>query len=160
MRIISGLLKAVVALILLTTIGVAGIRFFSDGPIAVLPGGPMSGEVATSDFPGFGDQAGGVLEFQVSGWRPSSRTVIGMMVDGDLYIPAVAAERKWWPAQALADPNVIIRHNGVLYPRTAARVTDPDLMARLRDIARNSDTALPPETMAAETTWFFNLAPR
>jgi len=43
---------------------VGGIRLFSDGPVEILPGGPMSGTVSSESFPGFGDRSS--LDFAAS----------------------------------------------------------------------------------------------
>jgi hypothetical protein len=37
--------------IALVGVTVAGIRLFSDGPVAMLPGGPMSGQLSSGSFP-------------------------------------------------------------------------------------------------------------
>ena len=145
--------------IALAGVTVAGIRLFSDGPVAMLPGGPMSGQLASGSFPGFEQPPGGLIELQVEGWRPSSRTVIGFLHEGNLYVPAVRAESKMWPERVLANSNVIVRHRGDLYERRAKRVTDSELISRLREAA--SDTGrLTPEMFVADTTWYFRLDPR
>ena len=41
------------ALIALVVLAIASIRLAADGPVAVLPGGPMSEALATDSFPGF-----------------------------------------------------------------------------------------------------------
>jgi hypothetical protein len=136
----------------------AGIRFFSDGPIAALPGGPMSGLHASGPFPEFDPPPGGLIELQVDGWRPSSRTVIGFLHRGNLYAPAVGAENKWWPKQVLENPDVIVRHMGSLYKRRASRVTDPLLISSLRETVAATER-LTPEIFSAQTTWYFRLDP-
>jgi hypothetical protein len=108
--------------IALAGVTVAGIRLFSDGPVAILPGGPMSGQLVSGPFPGFEEPPGGLIELQVEGWRPSSRTVIGFLHEGDLYVPAVRAESKTWPRLVLANSDVIVRHRGNLYEKRARRI--------------------------------------
>jgi hypothetical protein len=137
---------------------VAGIRLFSDGPVAILPGGPMSGSMALESFPGFGDQSSDFIELQVEGWRPSSRTVIGLLHNQDLYIPSVRAERKWWPQRVLDNPEVIVRYRGILYPRRASRITDSALILQLREATAEVETLVStPEMFTADTTWYFRL---
>ena len=146
------------ALFTLVVIAIAGIRLASDGPVAMLPGGPMSGVLATDSFPEIDNAVGERIELQVNGWYPSSRTVLGFMHDGNLYVPSVQAEKKWWPKQVLEDPEVLVRRQGTLYPRTARRITDPLLISQLREAISNAETlASSPEMMTAETTWYFRL---
>jgi hypothetical protein len=145
--------------IALAGVTVCGIRLFSDGPVAMLPGGPMSGQLVSGSFPGFEQPPGGLIELQVEGWRPSSRTVIGFLHEGNLYVPAVRAESKMWPELVLANSEVIVRHRGNLYERRAKRITDSGLISRLRETAPDTGR-LTPEMFAADTTWYFRLDSR
>jgi hypothetical protein len=139
---------------------VVGIRLFSDGPVEILPGGPMSGTVSFKNFPGFGDRSSDFIELQVEGWRPSSRTVIGFLHTGNLYIPSVRAESKSWPQRVLNEPQVIVRYHGILYPRKASRITEPELILQLRKATAEVETLVStPEMFTADTTWFFRLEP-
>jgi hypothetical protein len=148
------------ATLVFALIVVVGIRLFSDGPVEILPGGPMSGAVSFESFPGFGDRTSDFIELQVQGWRPSSRTVIGFLHNEDLYIPSVQAKNKWWPQQVLDDPKVIVRYRGILYPRRASRITDPPVILQLREAIAEVDTLVStPEMFTADTTWFFKLEP-
>ena len=145
--------------IALAGVTVAGIRLFSDGPVAMLPGGPMSGQLVSGSFPGFEQPPGGLIELQVEGWRPSSRTVIGFLHEGNLYVPAVRAESKTWPELVLANSDVIVRHRGNLYERRAKRITDSKLISRLHETVPDTGR-LTPEMFVADTTWYFRLDPR
>ena len=139
---------------------ITGIRLFSDGPVEVIPGGPMSGTRSLEGFPGFGERTNDIIELQVNGWIPSSRTVIGFLFDKSLYIPSVRAESKWWPQEALDDPEVIVRYRGILYPRRAIRVTDPARLLQLQTTVVEAEIlVLAPEMYLEETTWFFRLDP-
>ncbi len=146
------------AAIVVVVLALTGIRFLSDGPIAALPGGPMSGLHASGHFPEFDPPPGGLIELQVEGWRPSSRTVIGFLHDGNLYVPAVRAESKRWPKQVLENPDVIVRYMGSLYKRRASRVTDPLLISSIRETVAATER-LTPEIFTAQTTWYFRLDP-
>ena len=145
--------------IVLVGVTVAGIRLFADGPVAILPGGPMSGPSATGSFPGFEPPPGGLIELQVEGWRPSSRTVVGFLHDGNLYVPAVRAESKTWPELVLVSSDVIVRHRGTLYERRAKRITNSELISRLRETAADTGR-LTPQIFSADTTWYFRLDPK
>ena len=137
---------------------IAGIRIFSDGPIEMLPGSTMSGTSSLGFFPGFGDQTSDFIELQVNGWVPSSRTVIGFVLDDNLYIPSVRAGSKWWPEEVLNNPEVIVRYRGILYPRRANRITDPARIRHLRTAVVEAETLVSaPEMFMEETTWFFRL---
>jgi len=139
---------------------VVGIRLFSDGPVEILPGGPMSGTVSVENFPGFGNQSSDFIELQVEGWRPSSRTVIGFLHTKNLYVPSVRAKSKSWPQSVLNEPRVIVRYRGILYPRIASRITDPELILQLRKTTSEVETLVStPEMFTADTTWFFRLEP-
>ena len=139
---------------------VACIRLFSDGPIEMLPGGTMSGTKSLEGFQGFGNQTSDFIELQVNGWIPSSRTVIGFLFDENLYIPSVRAENKWWPKDVINNPDVIVRYQGVLYPRKAIRVTDPERIIKLRATVVEAETLVSaPEMFMEETTWYFRLEP-
>jgi hypothetical protein len=139
---------------------VGGIRLFSDGPVEILPGGPMSGIVSSENFPGFGARSSDFVELQVDGWRPSSRTVIGFLHNGELYVPSVRGESKWWPQQVLEKPEVLVRYRGSLYPRRASRITDPALILQLREATAEVNTLVSTSAMfTADTTWFFKLEP-
>ncbi len=139
---------------------VGGIRLFSDGPVEILPGGPMSGTVSLEKFPGFGNRSSDFIELQIDGWRPSSRTVTGFFHAEDLYIPSVRAESKWWPQRVLDEPEVIVRYRGILYPRRATRITDPALIVQLRKATAGVETVVvTPEMFTDDTTWFFRLEP-
>ncbi len=148
------------AALVVTAIAVAGVRLFSDGPLVILPGGPMSGTVSTESFPGFGERSSDFVELQVDAWRPSSRTVIGFLHDETLYVPSVRGESKWWPQQVLQKPDVIVRYRGILYPHRAYRVVDPALILKLREATAEVETIVStPEMFTADTTWFFKLEP-
>jgi hypothetical protein len=85
--------------------------------------------------------------------------VIGFLHEGNLYVPAVRAESKVWPERVLANSDVIVRHGGDLYERRAKRVTDSELISRLRETAPDTGR-LTPEMFVADTTWYFRLDPR
>jgi hypothetical protein len=160
-RTLSRIAAALVLLVALVAAFVVGVRLFSDGPMAMLPGGPMSGSLTAERFPGFDNSAGERVELEIKGWRRSSRTVLGFLLDGNLYVPSVQAESKWWPARVIANPDVVIRHRGNLYPRVAVRVSDPELIGRLQEVLAGAETlASTPEMFAADSTWYFRLDPR
>ena len=159
-KVVLGIAVGLGTILVIAAVIVGGIRLFSDGPVEVLPGGPMSGTVSLENFPGFGNRSSDFIELQVKGWRPSSRTVIGFLYTEDLYIPSVRAESKWWPQRVLSEPKVAVRYRGILYPRRASRITDPTLILQLRKVAAEVETLVStPDMFTADTTWFFRLEP-
>jgi hypothetical protein len=125
-----------------------------------LAGGFNVGDREFRELSGFGGRSSDFVELQVDGWRPSSRTVIGFLHNGELYVPSVRGESKWWPQQVLEKPEVLVRYRGSLYPRRASRITDPALILQLREATAEVNTLVSTSAMfTADTTWFFKLEP-
>jgi hypothetical protein len=99
-------------------------------PIMTLPGGELSGSVASppADWSG----VAGVKTIQVE-FRPSdpySHNIWGVGIGRDLYIATSGDGTRWTPFVA-ADPHVRARIDGQLYELLAAPVTDTDERARV-----------------------------
>jgi hypothetical protein len=131
---------------------------FSDGPVALFPGGPFaSGEwvdtVADWSF------AAGIQEIELqSGEPPTSRTT-WILVDGaEAYIPCSLGfpPGKRWHMDALTNPGAVVRIQGKRYPRRLVKVEDEALQQRLSAAAQAKYSGGPPGDSA---TWFFQLAP-
>src|SRR5262245_47927119 len=170
MKLLRLLGTATLTLIALVLGAVLAIGRFADGPVAMLPGGPLrSGELVTDPNVDWAAVLGeGVLvELQLLE-PPRSRTTGVLLRDGQIYVPCdlgymwgrfsgrrrfishVLYTFKRWHEDALRDGRALLRIGDKLYERQAMRVTDPALEAALRaqleDMARQwmSDTALPP----------------
>ena len=106
MRIIKWLAIAVLVLILVAGVGIALARM-GDGPIAIIPGGPLvSGELVTGDEPDWTfARETGEMEFQLVN-PPQSRVIWLLVHDKKLFIVSgymnttVGKLWKQWPAQA------------------------------------------------------------
>ena len=156
---------AVVALVVaLFVVGIAAR--FADGPVGILPGGPLvAGPLVTEtevDF-SFAEDVR-EIEFQLLD-PPRSRTVWIVVLDGELFIPCGflgVPLFKQWPHEALEDGRALLRIEGKRYERSAERVMEPELFRRLA--AMNAEKYGLPEPAAADPetapTWFFRMAPR
>lgn len=157
MKIVRFVLWAIVAIVVsFVAVGVAAR--FSDGPIALFPGGPFSsGEVVTDpnvdwtfakDLP--------EMELASDG---RSRTVWLLVHEGELYVPASVnfPPMKNWHLRALEDPRAEVRIAGKRYARELHRVEDPSRLEALRALARDKYQP-PPGSSGPDDVWFFHLA--
>ncbi len=94
-----------------------------NGPIAVLPGGKLDGQVASAPSGwGFaGDY--GTVQLETRPEDPYSVNIAYTVMDGSLYINAGDTETQW-VKNMTANPLVRLRLDGVLYELRAERVTD------------------------------------
>lgn len=128
------------------------------GPIGPIPGGALAGTFATEPLDVTRVAEASHLALQVNPAAPRSVTTWVVVVDGRVFVPAAFADRKVWPQIAASDPRVVIRVADELFERTARRVTEVELLARLR-AAVASKYGLGDEAGAGDGTWFFELAP-
>lgn len=138
---------------------------FHDGPLAIVPGGPLeSGEMATAQGADWSFVPGvQQIELQLLD-PPRSRTVWIVWVDGEIYIPCGFIDLplwKQWPHEALEDGRAVVRIAGKRYPVELERVEDPQLYAkvgaRVRDKYGLGTEDLAPDP---ESVWYFHLRPR
>jgi len=158
-------LRWALALLLLLGLGTVALRVaarLSGGPLAFVPGGRLSGELAANQNPDWSFTAAvRTIALEVSPDDPLSVTTWVFTHDGALYVAADFFNPwKRWPRLVLADPRVRLRIAGRIYERDAVRVTDPGLVAQLRRaIAVKYDIA--PGGLAARVdVWFFRMDPR
>lgn len=152
---------AVVALVI-------GARF-ADGPLAVVPGGPLeSGELVSGPEPDW-TFARDIMEMEVQLVDPPrSRTTWLQVHDGKLYMVSGYMNstfgRLWkqWPAQAVEDGRAVIRIDGKRYQRQLVRILDdrPLLEAIAAEVNRKHSAGLSADMAASGDTWFFALEPR
>jgi len=97
------------------------------GPMGVLPGGPLAGEVVEGKVEDWSfTDAAAIVAIETRGrWIDHSVSVLCMVADGNLYVPSRHAPKKHWVQNALADPRVRIGVDGKIYEGRAVRVTDP-----------------------------------
>ena len=168
MRILRWLARAIGLVVLLLVMLVFGARF-GDGPIAIIPGGPLeAGELVTGAEPDW-TFARDIpeMEFQLVE-PPQSRTIWLQVHDKKLYVVSgymnSTIGRLWkkWPAQALRDGRAVIRIDGKRYERQLVRILDdrPLLEAIAAEVNRKYGAPLSAEMAASGDAWFFALEPR
>jgi hypothetical protein len=81
-----------------------------------------------------------------------------LVVDGELYVPAMWPRLKRWPRRAESGADVTLRIAGRLYPARAERVADAALGARLRDALRARYRAR--AGSGEDDIWFFRVQSR
>lgn len=169
MRILRWLGIGILCLVALV-LAVAVAARFTDGGIAIFPGGPLeSGELVAGPEPG-GDWsfARDVLEmkFQLVD-PPRSRTTWLLVNDGRLYVVSgymntwVGRYWKKWPEEAERDGRCVIRIEGKRYERNAVRVHDVKLFEALAAEAhRKYGVEITAKAMDHDAAWVFELLPR
>ncbi|HTO07132.1 MAG TPA: hypothetical protein VMR86_08750 [Myxococcota bacterium] len=161
----------------------------SDGPMGPISGGPLrAGPLVTdpnvdwaaalaAQRPGQGIE----LELVATG---ESRTVGAFAHDNALYVPCdlgflwrrtpnagmrfmggLIYSVKHWNHDAEKDGRVVLRIDGKRYERQAVRVTDPELLAALRQhteegVERFFGARLAPGPADPDAIWFFRMDPR
>ena len=168
MRILKWIAGGFGAVVLSLVALVIGARF-GDGPIAILPGGPLeSGEFVTGAEPDWTFARDTMeMEFQLVE-PPLSRTVWLQVHDKKLYVVSgymntpIGKIWKKWPAQALKDGRAVIRIDGKRYERKLVRIlTDrPLLEAIAAEVNRKYGAPLTADMAKSGDAWFFALEPR
>ncbi len=175
-------LVALVAVLVAALVGTGVVARFSDGPIGPFPGGPLStGTLVSEPEVDWSFANGREIELQLVE-PPGSRTTGIMLHEGQLYVPCdlgfmwgrFSGSRRWilhliyvfkrWHEDAVRDGRVVLRIAGKRYPRQAVRVTDPELLARLRlQLEEMARQWVSPEPLGEAPTdgpkdiWFFRM---
>lgn len=159
-RIFKGLLILVV-LIAVAIGGLFAVARFHDGPLALIPGGPLvAGELVTTPVADWGF-AKDVAEIEMQlAYQKTSRTTWILVKDGAAYIPCSLAfpPGKRWYKDADKDGAATVRIAGKLYPVTLVRVTDEAEIKAVGDVALAKYLKNRPPTTGG--VWFFKLEPR
>lgn len=168
MRILKRLAGAIGIALLAAVALVIGARFL-DGPIAIIPGGPLeSGELVTGAEPDW-TFARDIMEMEIQLIEPSrSRTTWLQVHDKKLYIVSGYMKstlgRFWkhWPAQAVQDGRAVIRIDGKRYERQLVRILEdrPVLEAISAEVNRKHGAGMTADMAASGGVWFFALEPR
>ena len=161
---------AILALFILAIVIVLTAARFSDGPLAIVAGGPFtSGELVTGPEPDWSFVQGlQEVEFQLV-TPPRSRTTWILHHDGKAYIPSGYMTTWWgriwkrWPIEVENDNRAILRIGDKLYDRRLVRIEDGPMLAPLltqlsRKYLGGSD--IPPDAVSSGYLWLFELAPR
>ena len=174
---LGGLVVAIIATVFIAS-------RFSDGPLGPVAGGSLrAGELVTAPVSDWSFAEGKVVELELAA-SGRSRTTGSLVYENQFYIPCdlgfvwrrlpSAAMRgiasilwavKHWHEDAARDGRAVVRIDGKRYEGRLVRVTDPELLAKLRAIMQEKAakymhatlTDAPPDT---EAIWFFRLDPR
>ncbi len=168
MRVLKWVAGAFGAALLSVVALLVGARF-GDGPIAIIPGGPLeAGELVTGAEPDWTFARDLMeMEFQLVE-PPQSRTIWLQVHDKKLYVVSgymnTTLGRIWkqWPAQALRDGRAVIRIDGKRYERQLVRILDdrPLLEAIAAEVNRKYGAPLSADMAASGDAWFFALPSR
>ena len=156
LKILGGVLA-----VLLLCVGAAfvGARFH-DGPLALIPGGPLSsGEVVSSPVSDWSfAESVETIELQLTG-DDTSRTTWILVSDGRAFIPCSLGfpPGKNWHHRADQDGRAIVRILGKRYPVTLNRLSDPALDRELEAIVSSKYGGGPPSDAGV---WFFAVEAR
>jgi hypothetical protein len=168
MRILKWLAATIGLVALAVVVLIMGARF-GDGPMGLIPGGPLeAGELVTGAEPDWTFARDiRVMEFQLVE-PPRSRTIWLQVYDKKLYVVSgymnSTLGRIWkqWPAHALQDDRAVIRIDGKRYERKLVRILDDRrvLEGIAAEVNRKFGAALDPDMAASGDAWFFALQPR
>jgi hypothetical protein len=159
MRAIKFLIKTVVVLALLIG-AVFALARFHDGPISMIPGGPLEdGELVAkpvSDW-GFAENIE-TIELQLEG-DDTSRTTWILVHNGRAYIPCSLGfpPGKSWHLRADSDGNAIVRIEGQRYPVVLKRLDESPVEPKLESIVGTKYGGGPASDAGA---WFFSVRSR
>jgi len=153
----------VVAALVAVCVGAARVvALFSGGPLGVVPGGRLSGPLATDQDPdwSFTDTIQ-TIAVEVDPDDPLSVTTWVFTLDGELHVAADFFNPwKTWPRRVLADPRVRLRIGDAIYERRAVRVDDPALVERLRRAIADKYAIAPDGVASRIDVWFFRMDAR
>jgi hypothetical protein len=148
-----------VAVLAIVAAGLAVAARFTDGPLAVFPGGAFrSGDWATAPVTDWSFAADvETVEMQLEG-GDTSRTVWILVTEGVAYIPCSLGfpPGKSWHRKAVKDGRAVLRHDGRRYPVLLAKTDDEAVIAALEGVVESKYGAAPP----GDGAWFFALSSR
>ena len=159
----------ILGLLVLAVVVLVFVARRSDGPMALLPGGPLeAGELHDGPEPDW-TFARDLAEMELQLVEPPvSRTIWLQVVDGKLYAvsgymrSAIGKLWKQWPMQAEQDPRAVIRVEGKRYERKLVRLGPghPALEGIASEVERKYGAPLRAEMAATGDAWFYALEPR
>lgn len=168
MRFFKWLATALGLLVLLIVVLVFAARF-KDGPIVIIPGGPLrAGELVSGEEPDWTFARDVMeMEFQLED-PPISRIVWLQVVDKKLYVVSgymnstVGKLWKKWPAKAEQDGRAVIRIGDKRYERRFVRIKDDRALldAIGAEASRKYGVGLTGDMAESGDVWFFALEPR
>ncbi len=166
------LIRVVGGLLILLMIAVAGLLIgvrFSDGPLAIIAGGPFtSGEMFRGPEPDW-TFVHDIREVEFQLLEPArSRTTWIVEHVGKAYIPSGYMTTWWgkiwkkWPHEAEKDGRILLRIGDKTYERQLVRIeTGPLLAPVIAELSRKymGGAELPVEAVTSGYLWLFELAP-
>ena len=136
------------------------------GPVGPLAGGKLSGTEHSGDEPDWVPLMADIEQIQLESNPndPYSVNVWATGHEGELYVPTSLImgpddpTERTWVANVMANPDVRLRIEGTVYPRTAVRVTDETIAADVRNLllAKHEET----EDEHSDKAWIFRMDPR
>jgi hypothetical protein len=165
------LLRTVAGVVVIMALGIGVLVVlarFSDGPIAIVAGGPFrSGEPHQGPEPDWSFVRDvDTVEFQLLD-PPRSRTTWILLHEGRIYIPSGYMTTSWgrlwkqWPPEAERDGRALLRVGDTVYPRQLVRVGDSARVAALvAEINRKYGAGATPAAVESGYLWLFELQPR
>jgi len=113
----------------------AALALACGGPLGWMPGGKLDGEPVDTPI-GDWSFASKTEKLQLESDPADPYSVnIWFVTEGDkLWVFAGGGESSTWAKHLLADPHAIVRIDGKLYPRKAARVTDTAEIAHVEQL--------------------------
>ncbi len=158
MKILKVMGAILAGLVLLVAALFIGARFH-DGPLSMIPGGPLSsGEVVSGrvDDWSFAESID-LVEFQLDA-DTTSRTSWILVTDGRAFIPCSLGfpPGKNWHLRADEDGNAVVRIEGKRYPVSMKRISTPTLDPKLKAIVTAKYGGAPSDA----EIWFFELTAR
>jgi len=169
MGFIRFLFKAIIGIAIVVGIVLFAARF-NDGPLEIIAGGELiAGELYRGEEPDWSFVKDlQTVEFQLL-TPPRSRTTWIVEVDNRLFIPSGYMTTWWgkiwkkWPIEAEQDGRMVLRAEGVRYPRELKRRTQDELPPEVfTELSRKymQGASMPPEAMSSGYLWVFELMPR
>ena len=166
MRVIGVLL----ALLIVSIAALVVAARFSDGPLAIVAGGPFkSGTVVDGPEPDW-SFVHDVREVEFQLLEPArSRTTWILDYEGKAYIPSGYMTTWWgklwkqWPHEVEKDPRIVLRIGDKLYERKLVRVQDDAVVAPLlAELSRKyaNGREIPMEAVTSGYLLLYELAPR
>lgn len=156
LNILGGILMLLVVCVAATFV----FARFLDGPLAIIPGGPLSsGELVSTPVRNWSfAESIDTIELQLV-QDDTSRTVWILVRDGRAFIPCSLGfpPGKTWHHRADREGEAIVRIRGKRYPVTLERISDSTLEPELVEIVKSKYGGGPPSDAGV---WFFSVESR
>ena len=111
------------SLFVVAPVALAALVLGCGGPMMIIPGGALSGEVVSEPVSDWSFVTDRYMELEVRPSDPYSVSLNYFVKDGKLFIDP--AEGRRWLDYLREDPRVRVRFSGKIYPMTAVLVGEP-----------------------------------